>query len=178
MHMCTLSHSHTHTYTQSKKKKIKGKVTHKWMLLQTYWKAVPNSPLLEHFWKTLQLNIKIKIHEHMQKENNIKPLLKIESQILFKQNPRPSAGSFKGNFGRIDFTIYLLWIFITNHEKRNTLWSMGKTSQVYTKGFYNFTLMISISRVWELIRYSGVKQDFFQCVTTQYIPFKKDWRLH
>lgn len=131
------------------------------MLLQTYWKAVPNSPLLESFWKTLQLNIKIKIHEHMRKKNNIKPLLKIASQILFKQNPRPSAGSFKGNFGRIDFSICLLWIFITNHEKRNTLWSMGKTSQVYTKGFYNFTLMISISRVWELIRYSGVKQDFF-----------------
>lgn len=148
------------------------------MLLQTYWKAVPNSPLLERFWKTLQLNIKIKIHEHMRKKNNIKPLLKIASQILFKQNPRPSAGSFKGNFGRIDFTICLLWIFITSHEKRNTLWSMGKTSQVYTKGFYNFTLMISISRVWELIRYSGVKQDFFQCVTAQYIPFKKDWRLH
>lgn len=137
-------------------------------------KQYQTPPLLQRFWKTLQLNIKIKIHQSMWK-NNIKPLLKIVSQIPCPSNktPRPSAGSFRGNLGKTDFMIFLLWIISTKQEKQNPVWSMGRMSQVDTKGFYNFTLRISISRPWEFIRHSGVKADSFQCVKTQYIFFKQ-----
>lgn len=85
----------------------------------------------------------------------------VKFSLSFKDKTlKACAGNLGRNTGRADFVVCLLWISNANQATQNKIKRDDKIALVYTKGLYNFTHTISISRVWVFFRYCDYKPDF------------------